>query len=515
MEYISWTRVIVLSIAAMMVFSCFISSNCLSLNKTSSDITYDVYFGTSIPTPKVVSNQTSTEYDPPGLLEYNTTYYWQIVAWDDQGNSASGPVWHFTTENMNQPPVAIANGPPVADKKVPVVFDGSESYDPDGFIVNWSWDFGDSLQGFGEVVEHTYMNSGEYPVTLEVEDDDGATDDDQISISIINHAPFAIINGPSYGYVGEPLIFDGSASYDPDGDSLTYEWDFGDSTPNEYDAVVEHVFNFPGIFIVSLIVEDDDLNDPRMDMDTLEVEIIEPNVPPIAEAGPDQWVWVLEVVTFDGSASYDPDGTIVNWTWDFGTGDIGYGEIVEYMYYYDGEFQVMLTVRDDDGATDNDTCTVYVEPYIIGTLSEKKSPVSIARSQNSKSLVIMLPKPPSDPYPENGATDVLVDVILSWTGGSMDLEVDFSGGFGVTVTFTNIGDGEVENINLSLFISGGILNLINVTIEDTFSIPVNEPVSFSSGPFVGFGSIEVALTINEFNPLTIKGFQFVIFTVVL
>ena len=519
MRYIIYTKIMVLLIVSIVLLSAFPLGICFSDDGARNDITYDVYFGPNDPPPKVVSNQSSTEYDPPGLLEYNTTYYWQIVAWDDQGHSAAGSVWHFTTENMNQPPVAVANGPPVADKKVPVVFDGSASYDPDGVIVNWSWDFGDSVQGFGEVVEHTYMNSGEYEVVLVVEDDDGATDDDAISISILNHAPVAIINGPSYGLVGEPLTFDGTGSYDPDGDSLTYEWDFGDGTPNEYTEIVEHIFTYPGIFVVTLTVTDDDLNNPMLDMDTLEVEIAEPNIPPIAEAGPDQWVWIFDVVTFDGSASYDPDGVIVNWTWDFGTGDIGYGEIVEYMYYYNGEFLVTLTVTDDDGATDDDTCTVYVEPYKerIDAFSEEKSLVDTVceTGQTDISSVVIRPKTPSDPYPEDGAVDVPVDVVVSWTGGSLDLLVEITGGLGVTVTLTNTGESEVEDLPCYLDVTGGLLKLINVTVDDTFSIPVDESVHLASGLFTGFGRIEITVATDEYELVTRNGFQIVILTVVL
>ena len=61
------------------------------------NITYDVYFGTTS-TPSLVSaNQTATTYDP-GTLEYNTTYCWKVVAWDENGASTSSPVWSFVTE---------------------------------------------------------------------------------------------------------------------------------------------------------------------------------------------------------------------------------------------------------------------------------------------------------------------------------------------------------------------------------------------------------------------------------
>jgi len=60
-------------------------------------VTYDVYFGTTSPPPIVESNHPDTTYDP-GTLDYDTTYYWYIVARDDQGLETTGPEWHFTTE---------------------------------------------------------------------------------------------------------------------------------------------------------------------------------------------------------------------------------------------------------------------------------------------------------------------------------------------------------------------------------------------------------------------------------
>jgi PKD repeat protein len=60
-------------------------------------LTYDVYFGTSTPLQKVEANQTDDFYNPGGL-EYSTTYYWKIVAWDDKNAFTEGNVWEFTTK---------------------------------------------------------------------------------------------------------------------------------------------------------------------------------------------------------------------------------------------------------------------------------------------------------------------------------------------------------------------------------------------------------------------------------
>jgi formylglycine-generating enzyme required for sulfatase activity len=73
----------------------------VNLNWSCSDsdgdpITYDVYFGTGSTPPLVISGQADTTYEP-GTLDNTTTYYWRIVAHDDQGNETSGPTWSFTT----------------------------------------------------------------------------------------------------------------------------------------------------------------------------------------------------------------------------------------------------------------------------------------------------------------------------------------------------------------------------------------------------------------------------------
>ncbi len=78
------------------------------LNWTGGDpdpgdiVTYDVYFGSMSPLPKVSSNQSDTLY-APGILDYQLTYFWKIVAWDNHGASTEGPTWSFTTEEAPMP----------------------------------------------------------------------------------------------------------------------------------------------------------------------------------------------------------------------------------------------------------------------------------------------------------------------------------------------------------------------------------------------------------------------------
>ena len=67
---------------------------------------YDVYYGSTSPPPQVVWNQSGKIYDP-GTMDYNITYYWKIIAWDNHDVSTSGPIWSFLVkekQSENQPP---------------------------------------------------------------------------------------------------------------------------------------------------------------------------------------------------------------------------------------------------------------------------------------------------------------------------------------------------------------------------------------------------------------------------
>lgn len=91
---------------------------------------------------------------------------------------------------VNLPPLADANGPYFGKKYWPVDFDGTGSYDPDGSIVEYEWDFGDgSPKEYGVIVNHSYSAAGIYDVTLKVTDNDGASDNDTTYVEITDGYP--------------------------------------------------------------------------------------------------------------------------------------------------------------------------------------------------------------------------------------------------------------------------------------------------------------------------------------
>ncbi len=71
------------------------------------------------------------------------------------------------------------------------------------------------------------------------------------------------------------------------------------------------------------------------------------------------------VVHFDASASTDPDGQIVSYFWDFGDTQTGSGVALDHTFTVQSEskvFTVILTVTDDDGATDQASKNIAVNP---------------------------------------------------------------------------------------------------------------------------------------------------------
>ncbi|MHA1266981.1 MAG: PKD domain-containing protein [Candidatus Helarchaeota archaeon] len=156
-------------------------------------------------------------------------------------------------------PLAIAGLDKTVVEDDIVFFDGSASYDTNGYIVYYSWDFGDGTFGAGVNPQHQYTTAGVYTVTLEVIDDEGLTDSDELLVTVNNIEPLAIAGPDQETIVGESILFDGSNSLDTPSDLplLSYYWDFGDGT-SEIGMTTFHRYTECGEYTVTLTVTDDD-----------------------------------------------------------------------------------------------------------------------------------------------------------------------------------------------------------------------------------------------------------------
>ena len=122
-----------------------------------------------------------------------------------------------------------------------------------------------------------------------------------------------------------------------------------------------HTYTSAGTFTVTLTVTDDEY---QAGSDTAMVTVQSP--PPVADAGDDLTVELDSNtnsvgVSFDGSASYDPDGGTLAYAWSFGDGSTGSGATPSHTYTSTGTYTVTLTVTDDENGIGSDTVTITVQ----------------------------------------------------------------------------------------------------------------------------------------------------------
>ena len=174
----------------------------------------------------------------------------------------------------------------------------------------------------------------------------------------VDHAPIANAAGPYSADEGSAVSFDGTASSDPDGDQLIYDWDFGDGTPHGTDATPHHIYadNRPGGYAVTLMVADGRGMVGTANT-TVNVQNVAPTVGPIAAP-----IDPLEVSTPAAiSASFTDPGVLDTHTGtiDWGDGTSSSANVAEaggsgsasasHEYTAAGVYTVTLTVVDKDG----------------------------------------------------------------------------------------------------------------------------------------------------------------------
>jgi len=231
-----------------------------------------------------------------------------------------------------------------------------------GFGKTYTWYFGDGTNGSGQEISHAYTSSGVFsPVLLIFNGQKNITIILQ-DIIVENQKPVAIIYPPGYTFnEGEIATFDAEETIDSPSDKpiLSYLWDFGDGSTG-VGKKVTHMYHDSGLFPVRLIVSD------GKDSSTIIEEFEVLNAHPTADAGYEKRrkAVIGTPVILDASNSIDTSSDVsdLNYTWLIGN-DTVYGKVVSYPFEKTGEFIVTLTVRDDDGATSEDTLTFIVTKY--------------------------------------------------------------------------------------------------------------------------------------------------------
>jgi len=306
-------------------------------------------------------NNIGSGVSPTNTYATSGTYTITLTVTDDQGASNTATTT-ATIGQGNQAPIADPNGPYEGTINTTLEFDGSASSDPDGTIASYSWDFGDGTTGNGMTATHSYTTPGSFNVTLTVTDDTGASDSAGTTAVIrdtVNQPPTADANGPYNGTVGIPVAFNGTSSSDTDGTVVRYDWDFGDGT-TDVDAgpAPSHTYLSDGSYTVTLTVTDNTGNTDT-DVTTATIGGVA-NQPPVANINGPYSGSIGLAVQFDGSGSFDSDGAIAAYRWDFGDGNTGSGVSPSHIYETNDIFTVTLTVTDDMGEIGTTTTTATI-----------------------------------------------------------------------------------------------------------------------------------------------------------
>jgi PKD repeat protein len=261
----------------------------------------------------------------------------------------------------NKPPIAAFTYSP-ANPRVceSIFFNASASYDPDGSIASYTWDFDDGniTKVFNAIVSHHYEISGTYNVTLTVEDSGGLKNSTSREITVTAPPLASFSYSPTLPQVGETVIFNASQSKPDGGYIVSYEWDFGDANITAIaEPVITHFYSTFGVYTVTLTVIDSE-NESDTTSENIRVWAY-PHAdfthnPPVPR--------VYENVEFDASHSTPDGGYIVSYEWNFGDATSGSGMTVTHQYAEAGNYTVTLNVTDSEGKCDMKSKNIEVLP---------------------------------------------------------------------------------------------------------------------------------------------------------
>ena len=227
--------------------------------------------------------------------------------------------------DVNNVPVANAGPDQTVDVGVKVTLDGSASADADGNQLTYKWSAPEGITLNSTTVVKPEFTAPvvtantSYTFNLIVNDGTADSPADLIVVTVKkpNTAPVANAGPDKPVDEGVSASLDGSASSDPDGNTITYLWTAPAGITLNSTTIQNPTFTAPEVntdtqYTFSLVVNDGIVDSPA---DQITVTVKQVNKAPVARAGTDQSVDEGVVVTLDGSASTDGDGNALTYKW--------------------------------------------------------------------------------------------------------------------------------------------------------------------------------------------------------
>lgn len=275
----------------------------------------------------------------------------------------------------NIPPVAETGGDRQTIVGDRLSFDASQSSDADGSIVNFRWIFGDGAIQEGIRTTHVYREPGTFEARLQVTDDSGKDNETTISRFTVtvaekpNASPQIAGVADRSAYVNQRIEFDATATQDPDGNLLSFDWDFGDGAKATGEKA-SHAYGSPGEYDVTLEIRDDSNRaysdeESALSRDTFTVSVTHaPNPAPTVDIPTERDMQTGVPQVFDASSASDANGLLTRYAWDFGDGSTSKLAVVDHSYAVPGTYQGSLTLTDDSGLENG----ISVHPFTVNVI---------------------------------------------------------------------------------------------------------------------------------------------------
>ena len=257
---------------------------------------------------------------------------------------------------LNRGPDAFAGEDKTGFKKETLTLRGTGT-DPDGDPLFYNWS---QLSGWPVTLNATQnanmsfvpAKAGMYSFQLKVGDGEAESNFSTVNVTIFNRGPVAVLQGgPLNISINGIVNFTAFNSTDPDGNITKYLFDFGDGTNSSWGllSIASHVYTSPGVYNVTVRVTDDDDNISAF---SAPLKVTVTNAVPIINASvmPGRGNTSTGFRFTVGQGSYDPDGTIVSYDWDFGDGSKASGMSANHNYTKPGNYTINLRATDDKGA---------------------------------------------------------------------------------------------------------------------------------------------------------------------
>ncbi|MCU7918813.1 MAG: tandem-95 repeat protein [Candidatus Thiodiazotropha sp. (ex Epidulcina cf. delphinae)] len=363
----------------------------------------------------------------------------------------------------NDPPVASLTATPLVSGTSRIAFDAYGSTDSDGSIVSYSWDFGDGDTGSGEYVEHEFIAAGDYTVVLTVVDDEGAAGQDQMTITMVDQA------APNVKPVAEVSVSIEERLIQLDWDYPAGDADLAGFRLYQNDRMVCEIAD-PGARQSDCYTHIDNgtvqlwmTAYDQFGVETTISEVFTFDSTGIYSSAAEDDAPLL--VYMSAGSSYDEDGKIASYSWDFGDGSIGEGPAVYHIYDFPGTYTATLTITDDAGETAQASTSISVTGTV--NLAPIASGDAFSTDQNKSHTRTLSAVDPE--------------------GQSLTYSLESSGTSGTaTITNTSSGiftyvpnSGAVGNDSFTFKVNDGELDSNTATVSVVI-IPVNNPPSANS-----------------------------------